>query len=623
MTRSPTVRLTMAQALIRYLSVQRVERDGVERPFFGGCLGIFGHGNLAGVGQALQEHPHFPYFFVRNEQAAVHLAVAWARARNRLGAMACTSSIGPGATNMVTGAALATINRLPVLLLPGDIFARRNVSPVLQQLESEASQDISVNDCFKPVSRYWDRINRPDQLPWALPEVMRALTDPAQVGAVTLCLPQDVQAQAWDYPAGLFLPRTWNVPRPRADLSALRRAAALLSGARRPLLVAGGGVIYSDATEALRRFAEAGGIPVALTQAGKGALPDSHPLCVGAMGATGTSAAIALAARADVVLGVGTRWSDFTTSSRTAFQDPEVRFINLNIAAFDAGKHAGLALVGDARAVLEELTPPAPEPSWRQEVDRLRQVWDAERERLVAPSSHPLPSQAQVLGALNDHAGPTGVVVNAAGSAPGDLHKLWRCQEPRTYHVEYGYSCMGYEIPAGLGIKLADPDREVFVVVGDGSWLMMPGDLCTALQEGLKVVVVLIDNHGFGSIGGLSESLGSARFGTSFRQRGPDGGYTGPLLPLDLAANAASLGARVLTPRGLPAFRQALLDARAEARTTVIVVETDPDRWVPGQGAWWDVPVAQVSTMDSVQTARAEYEQHLPLERCFQGEVKE
>jgi len=620
-----TLRLTTAQALVRYLSAQRIERDGVEAPFFGGCAGIFGHGNLAGIGQALQEWPLLPYFFVRNEQAGVHLATAYARMRNRLGALACTSSIGPGATNMVTGAALATINRIPVLLLPGDIFARRNVAPVLQQLEYDGAPETSVNDCFRPVSRFFDRIWRPDQLPWSLPELMRVLTDPAQTGAATLCLPQDVQAEAWEFPAGLFETHTWHVPRAHPDRAALERAVALLQGARRPLVVAGGGVIYSDAVDVLRRLADRTGIPVALTQAGKGALPDDHPFCLGAIGATGTSCANLAARDADVVLGIGTRWSDFTTASKTLFQAPEVRFINLNVTAFDAGKHAGLPLVGDARAVLDELYPALSPTSatYRAEIARLRAAWDRERARLVTPVEAPLPSQAEIIGALNASTGPRDVVINAAGSTPGDLHKLWRCQEPRTYHVEYGYSCMGYEIPAGIGVKLAAPDREVFVIVGDGSYLMMPGDLSTAVQEGLKITVILIDNHGFGSIGSLSASLGSGGFGTAFRRRAPDGTYTGAPLALDFVANAASLGARAVRASTVEAFRSALADARASLDTTVIVVETDPTRKVPSYDAWWDVVPATTSTMESVQKARISYEDSVLLERCYQGEVKE
>ncbi|MBM4398413.1 MAG: 3D-(3,5/4)-trihydroxycyclohexane-1,2-dione acylhydrolase (decyclizing), partial [Deltaproteobacteria bacterium] len=514
-----TVRLTTAQALIRYLAHQHVERDGATRPFFGGVAGIFGHGNLAGIGQALQQEPGLRYLLVRNEQAAVHAAVAFARQKDRLGALACTSSVGPGATNMVTGAALATINRLPVLLLPGDVFARRNVGPVLQQLEHEASQDVSVNDCFKPVSRYWDRVNRPDQLPWALPQAMRVLTSPAATGAVTLALPQDVQAEAWDFPAGLFEDRTWHVARQRPDRDALARAASMIRASRRPVIVAGGGVTYSGANEALAALARATGIPVVATQAGNGALSFDHPEWAGAVGATGNLAANALAAAADVVIGIGTRWSDFTTASQTVFRNPLAEFVCLNVCEADAFKQGGCALLADARAGLEDLS--CALEGWRiadayaAEVARLRSAWASERERVTAPrAGAALPSQAEVIGALDAFARPTDVIVNAAGSAPGDLHKLWRPRDPKQYHVEYGYSCMGYEVPGGIGVKLAAPEREVHVLSGDGSWLMMSSDLATAVQEGIKLTVVLVDNHGFASIGALSGSLGSGGFGT-------------------------------------------------------------------------------------------------------------
>lgn len=620
-----TLRLTVAQALFRYLQAQHVERDGVEQPFFGGCLGIFGHGNVAGVGQALQE-TGFPYYFVRNEQAGVHAAVAWARARNRLGCMVATSSIGPGATNMVTGAALATVNRLPVLLLPGDTFSRRTVAPVLQQLESDASQDVSVNDCFRPVSRYWDRVHHPEQLLHTLPEAVRVLTSPVQTGAVTLCLPQDVQAAAWDWPEGFFAPRTWHVPRPRPDVAALGRAVALLREARRPLIVAGGGVIYADATAALQALVEATGIPVALTQAGKGSLPDDHPLCLGAVGVTGTAAANDVARTADVVVGVGTRWSDFTTASKTAFQAPDVRFVNMNVAEFDAAKHGGVMVVGDARATLAELGTALGDHRVPDDhalrVARLRAAWTEERARVLAPTGSPLPSQAEILGALNAWVGPRDVIVNAAGSGPGDLHKYWSCPGPGTYHVEYGYSCMGYEIPAGLGIRLADPTREVFVLVGDGTWLMMPGDLTTLVQERVKVTVILIDNHGFGSIQGLSRSVGSEGFGTVYRVRGPTGAYDGPVLPVDLAANAASLGATTLKAVGLIAFREALRRARENPQTTVIVVETDRDLRTPGYDSWWDVPVAEVSSAPGVQEARQDWEKNACNERVYHAEAQ-
>ncbi len=608
-----TQRLTMAQALIRFLRQQIVERDGQRRPFFAGCLGIFGHGVVAGLGEALQENPDFRYYQVRNEQAAVHIAAAFARMSNRLRTLVCTSSIGPGATNMITGAAGATINRLPVLLLPGDIFSRRNVAPVLQQLEQPYSQDISVNDCFRPVSRYWDRINRPEQIITALPEAMRVLTSPAETGAVTLALPQDVQTQAYDYPAALFAERVWPIPRPRPDLTLLRRAAEWIRSSHAPLIVAGGGVLYSEATAALRTLAEGSGIPVAETQAGKGALPYNHPLALGAVGVTGTPGANIMAREADLVIGIGTRYSDFTTASKTAFQNPDVRFININICEFDAYKHAALPLTGDARAVLEELSAALAgyhtDPAYQARAARFNAEWDAEVSRLYNLGHRPLMSQAEVIGAVNDACRAQDVVVCAAGSLPGDLHKLWRTRDPKGYHLEYGYSCMGYEIAGGLGIKMADPSREVYVMVGDGSYLMMPSEVVTSVQEGYKLNIVLIDNHGFASIAALSESAGSGGFGTRFRHRDPaTGALSGAPLPVDYAANARSLGAHVLVARDLAALRSALEEARRQPCTTVIVVETDPSVRVPGYESWWDVPVSEVATLASVRQARQAYE---------------
>ena len=616
-----TIRLTMAQALVRFLTQQYVERDGVERRFFGGCFGIFGHGNVAGIGQALQEHPDFPFIPVRNEQAQVHAAAGYARMNNRLGAMVCTSSIGPGATNMVTGAAMATINRLPVLLLPGDVFARRNVAPVLQQLESESSQDVSVNDCFRPVSRYWDRIGRPEQLLTALPEMMRVLTSPSQTGAVTLCLPQDVQAEAYDFPTGLFGKRVWHIARARPDVTALDKAAAWIREARRPLIVAGGGVIYSDATDALARLCAATGIPVGESQAGKGALSFDHPSNLGGIGATGTLAANRVARDADLVIGIGTRYSDFTTASKTQFQDAGVRFINVNVAEFDAFKHDGLALVGDARAAIDELATRLAgwkvDDAYAARCADLRREWEAEAARLVAPTGGGLMGQAEVIGILNDTISPDGVVINAAGSAPGDLHKLWRANHPKQYHVEYGYSTMGYEIPAGLGVKLAAPEREVVALVGDGTFLMMPSELVTAAQEGLRMTVVLVDNHGYASIGSLSESLGSGGFGCRYKYRAADGTLSGDTLRLDFVAIARGMGVHAVRAEDAAGLRDAIVAARGRDGTTVIVVECDRDKHVGGYDSWWDVAVAEVSTMDPVRQVRAGYEQAVRRERNF------
>lgn len=616
-------RLTMAQALVAFLSRQYVERDGIEQPFFAGVWGIFGHGNVAGIGQALQQYAGaIRYYPARNEQAMVHTAVAFAKASNRLRTFACTSSIGPGATNMITGAAVATVNRLPVLLLPGDIFATRLVAPVLQQLESPQSQDISVNDAFKPVSRYWDRINRPEQLVAALPEAMRVLTSPAETGAVTLALPQDVQAEAYDYPAALFEKRVWVIPRPRADVRLLQKAAEWIQSSERPLIIAGGGVIYSEATEALARFAAQTGIPVVETQAGKGSLPYTHSQSLGAIGVTGTPGANVLAREADLVITVGSRLSDFTTASKTAFQHPGVRFININVAEFDAAKHAALPLVADARVTLEELAAAVSgyrvSADYQGRISQFREEWDQEVDRLYHLGHGPLPSQGEVIGAVNEFAQPRDVVVCAAGSLPGDLHKLWRTLDPKGYHLEYGYSTMGYEIAGGLGVKMADPSREVYVMVGDGSYLMMPSEIVTSIQEGYKLTIILIDNHGFASIGGLSQSVGSGGFGTHYRYRDAETGHlTGPTLPIDYAANARSLGAHVIATRTIDELKAALKEARMTDRTTVITIETDREQRVPGYESWWDVPVAEVSEIESVREARRAYEQARQRERAF------
>jgi 3D-(3,5/4)-trihydroxycyclohexane-1,2-dione acylhydrolase (decyclizing) len=616
---SPSL-MTAAQALIRFLKNQFVERDGVERPFFAGCFGIFGHGNVAGLGQALQQNLDFPYYLCRNEQAMVHTAVAFSKMHNRLRTMACTTSIGPGATNMLTGAATATVSRIPVLLLPGDIFARRNVAPVLQQLESSQSQDVSVNDCFKPVSRYWDRISRPEQLLTALPEAMRVLTSPAETGAVTLALPQDVQAEAAEFPSVLFEKRVWHIPRTRGDAQSLQRAAAAIRAARHPLLIAGGGVLYSEASETLSRFVAQSGIPVAETQAGKGSLPFDHPQNVSAIGVTGTPGANLLARDADLIIGVGTRYSDFTTASKTAFQHPTVTFININVAEFDAGKHQGIAVVADARCALEELAQALQgyqvSGDYAKRIQGFRENWNAEVERLFQVRHGPPVSQSEVIGVVNSVAGPRDVLVCAAGSLPGDLHKLWRTRDPKGYHMEYGYSCMGYEIAGGLGVKMAAPDREVYVMIGDGSYLMMAQEIHTSIQEGFKLNIVLLDNHGFSSIGGLSEACGSGGFGTHYRQR-KNGNLEGDTVAVDFVANASSLGAEAARVRTVDELRKALIAARSAARTTVTVIEVDRNIRVPGYESWWDVPVAEVSEMESVRAARRAYENGVKRERYF------
>ncbi|MEW2382765.1 3D-(3,5/4)-trihydroxycyclohexane-1,2-dione acylhydrolase (decyclizing) [Micromonospora sp. NPDC047707] len=599
-------RLTVAQAVVRFLARQWSERDGRRQRLVPACFGIFGHGNVAGIGEALATAgSDLPYHLCRTEQGMVHTAAAYARMTDRLSTLACTTSIGPGATNLVTGAAGATVNRLPVLLLPGDIFATRVANPVLQELEDPRSYDVSVTDALRPVSRYWDRINRPEQLPAALLAAMRVLTDPAETGAVTLALPQDVQAEAYDWPDDLFAERVWHVPRPRADEAAIDRATGVVRAARRPLVVAGGGVIYSGATEVLRRFAEEHGVPVAETQAGTGAMPYDHPLALGAVGVTGTTAANEVAAGADVVIGVGTRYSDFTTASGTLFGD-DVRFVNLNVTSFDAAKLSGTQVVGDARESLATLDETcagwATGPAYRASVARLRERWSAvaDSARQAAPDARP--TQTALIGAVNDAAGAGGVVVCAAGSMPGDLHRLWRSRDPKSYHVEYGYSCMGYEIAGGIGVKLAAPEREVFVLVGDGSYLMLPSELATAVALGVKLVVVLVDNSGFASIGRLSESVGAHRLGTAYVDR------AGAPLPIDLGANAASLGADLIRVSTMGQLRAALATATAATRTSVVHVRTDRFQAGPDAGAWWDVPVAEVSTTEQGRAARAAYE---------------
>jgi 3D-(3,5/4)-trihydroxycyclohexane-1,2-dione acylhydrolase (decyclizing) len=614
------VRLTVAQALVRFLAAQEVERDGERHHFFAGCLGIFGHGNVAGLGQALLEAgDDLPYYLARNEQAMVHTAVGYARMSDRLRAFACTTSIGPGATNLVTGAAVATTNRIPVLLLPADVFATRRANPVLQELEDPTSLDVSVNDCLRPVSRYFDRVWRPEQLAAALLNAMRVLTDPAETGAVTLALPQDLATEAFDVPDGLVETRVWRVRRPPAEPELLDAVAAMVRASLRPLVVAGGGVIYSGATEALGRLAEATGLPVAETQAGKGALRYDHPASLGALGATGTTAANEVARDADLVIGVGTRWSDFTTASRSAFQDPDVRFVNVNVTPFDTTKLAAVPVVADARAALEALADRLNgwrvDPAHEARCGELAAKWNATVEAAYADSHSPL-SQAEVIGLVEAATDDRDVVVGAAGSLPGDLHKLWRARDPKGYHVEYAYSCMGYEVAAGLGVKMADPTRDVIVMVGDGSWLMMSSEIVTAVAEGVKLVVVLVVNHGFASIGNLSESVGVERFGTRYRYR-TNSGLDGARLPVDLAANAASLGARVLRASTREELASALASARAADSTTVVVVETDPLVPAPDSASWWDVPVAEVASRPATLAARERYEAARPRQRSL------
>ncbi len=626
----PTVRLTVAQATVRFLANQYVERDGERSKFFAGCFGIFGHGNVAGLGQALLQaeveahesgtEPLLHYVLGRNEQAMVHSAVAYARQRDRLQTWAVTASVGPGSTNMLTGAALATINRLPVLLLPADTFATRASAPVLQELELPSSGDVTVNDAFKPLSRYFDRVWRPEQLPAALLGAMRVLTDPVETGAATVSIPQDVQAEAHDWPESLFAERTWHIARPLPERSVIARAAEMIRSAQQPLIVAGGGVIYSGATDALTTFCEKTGIPVGQSQAGKGSLAYDHPQSVGAIGSTGTTAANTLAAEADVVIGVGTRYSDFTTASRTAFNNPDVRFVNINVASLDSVKQGGVCVVSDAREAIDALGAALGDYSvsdeYRSRTAELAKSWDdtVSAAYRVDDDSVGL-NQNQVIGLANTLSDPRDVVVCAAGSMPGDLHKLWRTRDPKGYHVEYGFSCMGYEVAGGIGAKMASPDRDVFVMVGDGSYLMMATELVTAVQEGVKVIVVLVQNHGFASIGSLSESLGSQRFGTAYRYRGSDGRLDGAKLPVDLAANAASLGAEVIRVVTAAEFTDAVKVAKANDHTTVIHVETDPLISAPDSESWWDVPVSETSTLESTQSAYQTYAEWKKVQR--------
>ncbi|GAB7069249.1 3D-(3,5/4)-trihydroxycyclohexane-1,2-dione acylhydrolase (decyclizing) [Mycobacterium hodleri] len=627
----PTVRLTVAQATIRFLGNQYVEHDGTRTKFFAGAFGIFGHGNVAGLGQALLQdeltaietgtEPSLRYVLGRNEQAMVHSAVAYARQKDRLQTWAVTASVGPGSTNMLTGAALATINRLPVLLLPADTFATRVSSPVLQELELPSSGDVTVNDAFKPLSRYFDRVWRPEQLPAALLGAMRVLTDPVETGAATISIPQDVQAEAHDWPESLFAQRTWHVARPMPERSVIARAAEVIRAAKKPLIVAGGGVIYSDATDALAAFCEKTGIPVGQSQAGKGSLPYDHPQSVGAIGSTGTTAANALATEADVVIGIGTRYSDFTSASRTAFNNPDVKFVNVNVASIDSVKQGGVSVVSDAREALEALGVALGDYSvsddYRTRTADLAQEWDDTVSAVYKLDDDVALNQNQVIGLVNTLSDPRDVVVCAAGSMPGDLHKLWRTRDRKGYHVEYGYSCMGYEIAGGIGAKMAEPDRDVFVMVGDGSYLMMATELVTAVQENVKVVVVLVQNHGFASIGGLSEALGSQRFGTAYRYRSDDGRLDGDQLPVDLAANAASLGADVIRVVTAAEFTDAVKVAKASDRTTVIHVETDPLIFAPDSESWWDVPVSETSTLESTQSAHRTYADWKKIQRPF------
>ncbi|TMU57367.1 3D-(3,5/4)-trihydroxycyclohexane-1,2-dione acylhydrolase (decyclizing) [Flagellimonas algicola] len=616
-----TKRLTVAQATIEYLKNQYVERDGVQNKFFAGCLGIFGHGNVAGMGQALHQNLDFPFYVARNEQAMVHTAAAYAKVKNRLQTLVCTTSIGPGATNMLTAAAGATINRIPVLLIPGDIFATRQVAPVLQQLESSQTQDISVNDCFKPISKYWDRISRPEQLITALPEVMRVLTSPAETGTVTLCIPQDVQAEAFDFPEVMFEKKVWHIGRPMPDTSLLKKAIQYIRESKRPMIIAGGGTIYSGATTALKSFVNRTGIPVAETYGGKGSLTYDEPQNLGAMGVTGTPGANEIAKEADVVIGIGTRYSDFTTISKSAFQNPNVQFININITEFDSFKHGAIPLTGDAKSVLEALDKALSDfkvdSAYANKVEKFNKSWDDFVAEIYTEKNESPAFQGEVIGAVNDVATDKDIVLCAAGSLPGDLHKLWRTSHPKGFHLEYGYSCMGYEIAGGLGAKMANPDGEVYIMVGDGSYLMMAQEIVTAVQEKQKLTIVMLNNDGYSSIGGLSNSVGSEGFGTYYRYRNEQTQQLdGDVLPVDYPANAASMGAHVITVANVSELRAALEEAKTIERTTFIYIEVDRKKAVPGF-AWWDVPIAQVSEKQAVKESLKTYGENQKTQKYY------
>ncbi|WP_394433956.1 3D-(3,5/4)-trihydroxycyclohexane-1,2-dione acylhydrolase (decyclizing) [Streptomyces sp. SGAir0957] len=626
-----TTRLTTAQALIRFLAHQFTDRDGTRHRLISATWGIFGHGNVAGLGQALLQYAdEMPFHQGRNEQAMVHAAVGYARQRNRLSAHAVTTSIGPGATNLTTGAALATINHIPVLLLPGDVFATRPADPVLQQLEAPYAGDVSVNDCLRPVSRYFDRITRPEQLIPSALQAMRVLTDPVDTGAVTLSLPQDVQAEAYDWPDDFFADRTWTIRRPPPERARIEAAAQAVRASGRPLLIAGGGVHHSAAEEALKAFADATRIPVASTQAGKGALRHDHPADVGGIGHTGTATANELARAADLVIGVGTRYTDFTTASATLFTRPGVRFVNLNIAPFDAYKLSAHPVVADARESLTALTEAlrgySADPAHVEAYTRSKHHWETRVTESFAAredgDENARPTQTQVLGALDAIVSGDDILLNAAGSLPGDLHKLWRTRSRDQYHVEYGYSCMGYEIPAAIGVSLAAPGRPVWALVGDGTYLMLPTEIVTAVQENVPIKMVLLQNHGYASIGGLSASVGAEGFATQYRLPDADGRpYTGPPLPVDLAANAASLGMDVHRARTIAELRAALAVARAATRPTCVYVETETADTVSGPPpaqAWWDVPVAETAdagATPSAAKAREEYDRQAATRR--------
>ena len=630
--------MTVGQALVEFLANQYTVDGNIRQRTIVGTFGIFGHGNVAGVGQALKQfsvsQPNLmPYHQARNEQAMVHESVAYSRIARRLSTFACTASVGPGASNMLTGAALATINRLPVLLLPSDTFATRVADPVLQQLEIPSDASLSVNDAFKPLSRFFDRVHRPEQLFSAALGAMRVLTDPVETGAVTISLPEDVQAETIDVPAEFLAVREWRIRRPRPDIGLTKEIIEQLRNSKRPMIIAGGGVIYANAHEVLAKFVEATKIPVGASQGGVGSLNWDHPQYLGAVGATGTLASNKIAREADLIIGIGTRYSDFTTASRTAFQNPSVRFININVASFDAFKHgSSLPVVADAKITLEELLTVIGnyriESAYESEITQVNAQWHKTVDDAFKPSHLELPGQAEIIGAVQGATDPRDVLICAAGSLPGDLHKLWRVRDPLGYHVEYGYSCMGYEIAGGIGVRRAAPDRDAIVMVGDGSYLMMHTEIVSAVAEGLKVIIVLIQNHGYASIGHLSEDVGSARYGTKYRFRDADkNNFDGEkTLPIDLATNAESLGIDVIriepTKNSITDLAAAVKKAKSSKVSTLIHINSDPLLYSPGNDSWWDVPIAEASTLESTQKARIGYEAKKKLQKPYIGETK-
>jgi 3D-(3,5/4)-trihydroxycyclohexane-1,2-dione acylhydrolase (decyclizing) len=611
-------RLTTGQALVRFMARQFVERDGRENRFIEGIWGIFGHGNVAGLGQGIVEFSQaegLRFYRPQNEQAMVHTAAAFAKHRNRLATFACTTSIGPGATNMITGAAGATVNRIPVLLLPSDYFANRIPDPVLQQLEHPLERDVSVSDAFRPVSRFFDRISRPEQLMASLPEAFRVLTDPAETGAVTISLPEDVQAEAHNWPNEFFEKRIWHVRRPVPEPELVREVVNLLKAAERPLIISGGGTIYSEASEELRLFVEQFGVPVTETQAGKGVLNWNHPMNAGPIGSNGSTSANKLAREADLVITIGTRLSDFTTASKSAFQNPTVRFVGINVAPMDANKLASRPVVSDAKRALSALRQELKEAgyqgtqaAYRSEIQNLKEDWDAQVTELRTPQEGSL-GELAVIGLVNETVGGKATVVCAAGGMPGELLRLWRPEDPKAYHMEYGYSCMGYEIAGGIGVKLAEPGREVIVMVGDGSYLMMNSEIVTAVGEGIKLTIVLVDNHGYQCILGLQRAVGVADFGNELRYRDQASKQlTGEYIQVDFLKHAESMGAYGVFARSAEDLKKALNDARNADRVTVIVVPVDPEKRMPGMGTWWDVPVAEVSMEEKTRKTRENYE---------------